>query len=156
MEEPKRCWRLRHHDGFRSGFPHLGTTSGHWVSLYGRTFCILYGVERRAWCPPADARSIPCCAIQKPSLGIFPYPLEEEVTVTPVKDDLWKGRQDGVWEEVLKTRVGLWVVYKTPGIVLKPSAEPSMGVPSDRSWEVSCRCFDLPNCWTSPFPWKAR
>lgn len=77
------------------GFPilaHLGTGL---VFMGGRSaYCMVWsdvpGVH------PADARSIPCCAIQKPSLGIVPYPLEEEVTVTPVEDGLWKGRQDGV------------------------------------------------------------
>ena len=77
------------------GFPilaHLGTGSlfmgGH--PVYWRVWSGMPGVY------PTDARSIPSCAIEKPSLGIVPYLLEEGVTVTPIEDGLWKGRQDDV------------------------------------------------------------
>lgn len=108
MEEPKTCWKLRHHDGFSSGFPHLDTTFGDWITLYGRVSCALWGVEQHAWCPPTDARSIPSCAIQKLSLGIAPCPLEEGVTVTPIEDGFWKGRQDGIGEGVAEEET--WVM----------------------------------------------
>lgn len=154
MEEPKRCWRLRHRDGFRSGFPHLGTTFGT-GSLFmgGRPVC------RTVWSSvpcvdPTGAKSIPSCAVQKSSRGFVPYPLQEGVTVTPVEDGLWKGRQDGVRQEMAQEET--WVVngLQNTWDHLEAICRVQEGNPSDRSWKVSWRCFKLPKCWMSPFPWK--
>lgn len=100
--------------------------------------------------PPAGAKSIPSCAVQKSSRGLVPYPLQEGVTVTsmvtPIEDGLWKGRQDGVREEMAQEET--WVVsgLQNTRDHLEAICRVQEGNPSDRSWKVSWRCSKLPKC----------